>query len=309
MTDTGGDSRRVDAAWARFARVAFAETLGVAIEEVAPDRALLRLPFRPDNLNARGVLQGGASASLVTLAGTLAAWTGIDFNAEINLNCVDVSLQYLSASKEEDVTAEARTLRRGGALIFLDVTVRSAGGTPLVHGALTYQASDYAAGRAPRLRAEHVLLGAPTPLIAPPERRLFHGYVEKLGITPEHQSPGRARLSMPCTPLHVDERGHVHAGALASIVDIAAVSATWSLVERRPGIRGSTIGMQVSFPAAATSAVVADAHVQQRSEELLFSTVHVTTADTGQLVAMGQVSYRLLEPWPEESNTTTRSAG
>jgi uncharacterized protein (TIGR00369 family) len=297
----------VETARARFARVAFARTLGVTIADLEPDHAVLRLPFRPDNMNARGVLQGGASASLVALAGTLAAWTGIDFNAELDLSCVDVSIQYLSASKEEDVTAEARTLRRGGSLIFLDVTVRSATGTPLVHGALTYQASDYAAGRAPRLRAEPVLLGAPTPLVAPPERRLFHGYVEKLGITPQHQSPGRARLSMPCTLLHVDERGHVHAGALASIVDIAAVSATWSLVERRPGVRGSTIGMQVSFPSAATTAVVADAHVQQRSEELLFSTVHVTSAGSGQLVAMGQVSYRLLEPWPEESSTTTRS--
>ena len=29
------------------------------------------------------------------------------------------------------------------------------------------------------------------------------------------------------------------------------------------------------------------------------STVHVTSAVSGQLVAMGQVTYRLLEPWPE----------
>ena len=307
MTDMERGSAGVEAARARFARVAFAKTLGAAIAELEPDRAVLSLPFRGDNMNARSVLQGGASASMVMLAGTLAAWTGIDFDAELQLSCVDVSIQYLSASREEDVRAEARTLRRGGALIFLEVIVRSATGKPLVHGALTYQASDSAAGHAPRLRAAPVLLGAPTPLIAPPERRLFHGYVEKLGITPRHQSPGRARLSMPCTPLHVDERGHVHAGALASIVDIAAVSATWSLVERRPGIRGSTIGMQVSFPAAATTAVIADAHVQQRSEELLFSTVHVTLADSGQLVAMGQVSYRLLEPWPDEPSTTTRS--
>jgi hypothetical protein len=35
--------------------------------------------------------------------------------------------------------------------------------------------------------------------------------------------------------------------------------------------------------------------VQQRSEELFFSTVQITTATTGQLVAMGNVSYRLLE--------------
>jgi len=103
--------------------------------------------------------------------------------------------------------------------------------------------------------------------------------------------------------MHVDERGLLHAGALASIVDIAAVAASWSLVPRREGARGSTIGMQVSYPSGAAAAVVADAHVQQRSEELLFSTVHVTTAVSGQLVAMGQVSYRLLEPWPEGSDS------
>ncbi len=74
------------------------------------------------------------------------------------------------------------------------------------------------------------------------------------------------------------------------------MTASWSVVPHREGARGSTICMQVSYPSDATSAVVADAHVQQRSEELLFSTVHVTTADSGQLVAMGQVSYRLLEP-------------
>ena len=96
--------------------------------------------------------------------------------------------------------------------------------------------------------------------------------------------------------MHVDERGHMHAGALASIVDIAAVNATWSLVPRREGARGSTVGMQVSYPSHAAAAVVADAYVQQRSEELLFTTVNVTTADEGQLVAMGQVSYRLVEP-------------
>jgi uncharacterized protein (TIGR00369 family) len=293
----------VEAARDRFGRVAFAHTLGVAIEAVEPDRAVLRLPFRSDNMNARGVLQGGASASLVTLAGTLAAWTGIDFDAELQLSCVDVSIQYLSAAGEEDVTAEARTLRRGRELIFLDVAIRSATGKPLARGSLTYRASDYA-GHAPRLRAQHVPLPAPTPLIAPSEHRLFRGYVGKLGIAPLHQSPGRTRLSMPCTPLHMDERGQLHAGALASIVDIAAVSATWSLVERRPGVRGSTIGMQVGFPSAAMTDVVADAHVQQRSEDVFFSIVHVTAADSGQLVAMGQVSYRLLEPWPEESNSS-----
>jgi acyl-coenzyme A thioesterase PaaI-like protein len=107
---------------------------------------------------------------------------------------------------------------------------------------------------------------------------------------------------MPGAAMLRDETGRLHAGALASLVDIAAVAASWSLVPRRAGARGSTIGMQVSYPGAATEPVVADAHVQQRSEELLFSAVHVTAA-SGQLVAMGQVSYRLLEPWPDASTS------
>jgi len=292
-------SPRLEHARARFARVPFGEWLGVTIDDVAEDHAVLALPYRPEHLNARGVLQGGASASLLAMAGTLAAWTGVDLDADLKLACVDLSVQYLAAAAEEDVVAEARVLRRGRSLVVLDVALRSRGGHPICRGLLSYQTADYAE-RAPRLHARHAPLPAPTTLTPPSAGRLLRGYVRKLGITALHESPGRVRLHMPCTSMHVDERGRLHAGALASIADIAAVSASWSLVPRRDGARGSTIGMQLSYPGAASEAVVADAHVQQRSEELLFSTVHVTTEATGQLVALAQVSYRLVEPWPEE---------
>jgi uncharacterized protein (TIGR00369 family) len=287
----------LEQARARFARVAFAERLGITIAELAHDRAVLVLPYASDHMNAGGVLNGGASASLVTIAGTLAAWAGVDVDAKTDLRCVDLSVQYLEAGRDDDVIAEARVLRRGRDLVFLDVVLRSRADVPICRGLLTYQTADHA-GHAPRLRADHILLPAPSALTAPPEHRLFRGYVNKLDMTPVHESPGRVRLHMPCTAKHVDESGRLHAGALASIVDIAAVAASWSLVPKRPGARGSTIAMQVSFPSPTTEDVVADAHVQQRSESLLFSTVHVTAATSGQLVAMGQVSYRLMEPWP-----------
>jgi uncharacterized protein (TIGR00369 family) len=295
MTATPDSIRRVEQARARFAGIAFAQSLGVTVADLAHDRAVLVLPYRAEHMNAVGVLNGGASASLLTMAGTLAAWTGLDLDAGLHLGCVDLSMQYLASATEEDVVAEAQVLRRGRDLAFLDVALHSPTGTPICRGLVTYRASD-SGGRAPRLLARHVPLPAPSPLIPPADRRVFRGYVEKLGITPLHEGPGRVRLHMPCTPGHVDEQGQMHAGALASIVDIAAVAASWSLVPRRPGARGSTIGMQLSYPGAAAEAVVADAHVQQRAEELLFNTVHVTAAGSGQLVAMGQVSYRLLEP-------------
>ena len=288
---------RIEQARARFARIAFAEWLGVTIEELAADRAVLCLPGRPDHLNAGGVLNGGASASLLTMAGTLAAWAGVDLDANVSLGCVDMSMHYLARAGQDDVLALARVLRRGRSVVFLDVSLTSRAGEAIGHGLLSYQTSDHGE-HAPREQARHLPLPPPSTLTPPSSDRLLRGYVRKLGITPLHESAGRVRLRMPCTAAHADERGHLHAGAIASLVDIAAVAASWSLVPRREGARGSTIGIQVSYPARASSAVVADAHVHQRSEDLLFSTVHVTAEAAGQLVGLGQVSYRLVEPRP-----------
>jgi uncharacterized protein (TIGR00369 family) len=292
------EARLVEQASARFARDPFARSLGVEISQLERDRATLVLPYRAELLNAGGVLNGGASATLLLMAGTLAAWTGVDLDADRHVGCVDVALQYLTAATEDDVVARAQVLRRGRDLAFLDVELHTRAGAPICRGLVTYRASDYG-GRAPRLRARHVPLPAPAPLVPPVHDGLFRGYVAKLGIAPLHQEPGRVRLAMPSAPERLDEGGRVHVGALASIVDIAAVAASWSLVPRRQGARGSTIAMQVSFPGAVADGVVADAHVHQRAEELLFSTVHVTASGSGQLLALGQVSYRLLEPWPD----------
>src|SRR5262245_16554350 len=113
--------RRLEHARARFAKVTFAEQLGVTIAELADDHAVLLMPYRLEHMNAGGVLNGGASASLVTLAGALAAWAGVDLDAKTDLRCVDLSVQYLDAGREDDVVAEARVLRRGRDLVFLDV--------------------------------------------------------------------------------------------------------------------------------------------------------------------------------------------
>src|SRR5436309_1525432 len=126
----------VEQARARFGRVAFAKRLGISIAELAHDRAVLLLPHQPDNMNAGGVLNGGASASLVTMTGTLAAWTGVDVDAKGAVRCVDLSVQYLNAARDEDIVAEARVLRRGRDVVFLDVAVRTRAGIPICPGPL-----------------------------------------------------------------------------------------------------------------------------------------------------------------------------
>jgi uncharacterized protein (TIGR00369 family) len=284
---------QVEQAKQRFAQVVFASYLGVDIVEVAHERAVLSVPYQVAHSNPGGTVNGGVTASILNLAGTLAAWTGIPLVAEPFLGTVDFSIQYLSAAVEEDVMASASVRRRGRDLFFLDGQVYTKDAKPICQGLMIYRAPDYA-GLPRRSHARPELLAEPDISPDTPPASRYGDYINKLHIATVHESPGRVRLSMPCTANVVDERRQLHEGAVASLLDVAGTSAAWTLAQRQ-GSRGATIGMQLSYLNPTQDNVLADAMVQQRSEELFFSTVQITTATTRQLVAMGNVSYRILE--------------
>lgn len=285
---------QIDHARARFARIAYAADLGVQIAELAPGRAVLSLPFQAAHTNPGGTINGGVTASLLNLAGALAAWTGIDLQAEPFLGSVDFSIQYQSAAVNEDVLASATVVRRGRDLFFLEGAVKNREGKPICQGLQIYRAPDYSA-HTPRLYARAALLQdlVPVPQVDPVLR--LGPFIQKLQVARVHESPGRMGLTMPCTPAHRDERGQMHEGALAALLDITGTAASWTLAPQ-PGARGATIGMQLSYLQGTTEPVMADAYVQQRSEELFFSAVQIVSMETRQLVAMGHVSYRIIEP-------------
>ena len=85
----------------------------------------------------------------------------------------------------------------------------------------------------------------------------------------------------------------VHGGALSSIVDTAAMAASWSAHDASGELRGTTVGLSVDFVAAARGQeVTADARVIRRGKSLCFCEVDVTDAQ-GSLVAKGLVTYKL----------------
>ena len=284
---------RVEEAMTRFERMAFAQFLGVRVAQVSHERAVLRLPFQEDNANQGGVLHGGAIASLIHMAGTLAAWTGLDLPAESLVNTVDLSIQYLAAALREEITAEALVLRRGRDLFFLDITVRGAAQQLISKGLMVYRAPQYTAPMRlysrPAPPATAPVKGSP-PVLGLNNQDFSH----KLQITIMSHSPGSVCLAMPCLPAHGDEQGNMHPGVVAALLDTAGTHASWSMVQRQ-GTRGATVGIQLSYPDAGQADVVAEAHVERRSEEMFFSLVQVRAVSTGHLVAMGNVSYRLLE--------------
>ena len=279
---------------ARFDRIPYVTFLGIELTQLSHQHAVVRLPYNSVHTNQNGVINGGATATLMQVAGTLAAWSGIDLQANVYLSTVDLSVQYLSAAIDQDVIGTGRVLRRGRDLFFLQTEVHTLKEQPICQGLMIYRAPS-ATGQARRMVAQLHLLPS-LPLCVTPDAKLgLGGFIDKLQVTSLAESRGRARLRMPSSTDHTDDQGHLHDGALTALLDIAGTAATWSLVKRQ-GSRGATIGIQLSFLNPTSDPVVADAHVQQRSEELFFSTVQITSEVDQQLVAIGQVSYRIIEP-------------
>ena len=64
----------IEQAKQRFEHIPFAAFLGVKVVDIAHERAVLHLPYEAVHSNPGGTLNGGVTASLLNLAGTLAAW-------------------------------------------------------------------------------------------------------------------------------------------------------------------------------------------------------------------------------------------
>ena len=115
----------------------FFELLGLQPEEVTPEFCRMRLPFKADLQQARGLVHGGAIASLIDSAAVLAikaASTDIIGGATVSM-----TVNYLAPAQQIDLIAEARILRRGRSIVFLDVDVLAPDGERVAKGQLTYK--------------------------------------------------------------------------------------------------------------------------------------------------------------------------
>lgn len=84
----------------------------------------------------------------------------------------------------------------------------------------------------------------------------------------------------------------VHGGAIATLIDTAAVAAVWSDVDPT-ATRGATASMTVNYLAAAQGVdLIAEAHVIRRGRSVVFVDVDVCSPQ-GERIAKGLVTYKL----------------
>jgi uncharacterized protein (TIGR00369 family) len=118
-------------------------------------------------------------------------------------------------------------------------------------------------------------------------------YVVHLGMQLTSIQPGEARLFLPFSDALVTVGTIVHGGAIASLIDTAAMVAAWSEGELPAKARGTTVNITIAYLAAAEKEDLhAIARVMRRGRSLVYVDVEVKSA-SGNDVAKGLVTYKL----------------
>jgi uncharacterized protein (TIGR00369 family) len=117
----------------------FVGHLGMRLESIESDRARLALPYREELATIGDVVHGGALTALVDTAAMAASWSAHDTTGPLRGTTVGLSVDFVAAARGQEVTANARVIRRGKSLCFCDVDVTDADGGLVAKGIVTYK--------------------------------------------------------------------------------------------------------------------------------------------------------------------------
>ena len=269
----------------------YSSFLGAELVEIDSENARLRLPWNPGNSNPGEVLHGGCAASLGILGGQAVARAALGPEAG-GFHTAQLQVAYLAAAQNEEVTAEARLLRRGKTLCFVRIDVATLGGKPIASILTTVR------GRCGETPARTPAHGGDHRESDPSE---IGGFIEqqpfianrKLRI--EHMTGGTSRLSMPFSDEHNgDAEGGVHEGAVAALLDTCGAMAAWAESGIGP-YRASTVSLQSeSLAPAPAEDLVAYGRCTHRDGDMFWADVDITVASTSNLIGRGTVLYRIV---------------
>lgn len=278
----------------------YAAALGVRVEHLDAAGARLRLPYADANSNPGQALHGGAIASTIDLAGTLAARAALGDPPGLVAGTLDLSVDYLAAAIGVDIVASAEVLRRGKEIVYSAVDVRTDDGKRIAFGLSTVRAIDPAADP----RAAERQRWTPS-VAAPADGQKLRGanafvmapFMARLGIAVERAHDAAATLVLPCAADRTDADGALHEGGLAALIDSAGALASWSITGLDMRFKASTVGLHASFHGRVPGAdAIAEATTLRRDNEIFLNHVRVAARDTGQVIATGAVTYRIVIP-------------
>ncbi|HIF09341.1 MAG TPA: PaaI family thioesterase [Sneathiellales bacterium] len=138
MSETMSD--RLEMMQERMLGNGFGAVLGPKLEQLDEGFCRMSLAWREDLSRGDARVHGGVIAALIDKAGTTAAWAYTDIPEGTLGATVAMNVNFLDAAVT-DMVAEARTVRRGGSIVVVDVEVLNDTGGMVAKGMVTYKIS------------------------------------------------------------------------------------------------------------------------------------------------------------------------
>jgi uncharacterized protein (TIGR00369 family) len=117
----------------------FVRHLGIRLERLDADRALLAMPFADSLVTIGDIVHGGAVSSLIDTAAMAAAWSTPEVPENLRGTTVGLSVQFLAAARGRELLAQATVSRRGKSLCYCEVGVTDSDGQLVAKGLVTYK--------------------------------------------------------------------------------------------------------------------------------------------------------------------------
>jgi uncharacterized protein (TIGR00369 family) len=113
--------------------------LGISIESIGDDHAVLTMPFKDELATFGDLVHGGAVSTLIDTAAMAAAWASDEVPENPIGSTVSLTVNFVSGARGVDLRAEARVFRRGRQLSSIEVHTTDPDGRPVAHGIATYR--------------------------------------------------------------------------------------------------------------------------------------------------------------------------
>jgi len=268
----------------------YTATLGIALDALDAESVRLRLPFDEKLTNGDQVMHGGCAASLAATGAHALARATLGSEAG-PFHTLSLQVNYLSAAKSQGVVANARLLRRGKELCFIEVDIEGDDGRAIAHATTAVRG---------RFGAEPAALaispgdhGESDPGVMGPHIGRIP-FIAGRNISVRHMVGGTSRLVMPWADTNADEDGGVHEGAILSLLDTAGAMASWAVTGAGP-YKAGTPSMQAQvFAPPPREDLVAYGRNVQADNEIFFSDAEAVSAVDGRVYARATVFYRIV---------------
>ncbi len=291
----------------------FWQQVGWQIQAATDDSARVCLPYNEANTTAATALHGGVIAATLDIAGSLAAWSGINAqNMTGRTLACDVS--YIAGALGEDIFGEARVLRRGKEIVYCEVKALNLQRKLLATGNHVFHIGpseappsppETPADSDPQVGNTMTGLGSfPSPNaefikanIAMLQKMDGHmPYMAQIGWSFKRGDFGFAEFTLPAKGTSLGEDGGLAGGALLSAVDHAGSLAAWMTTELgNRSLFGSTVNTKLqTFTPRVCRDVIVQAKAAGGHGNLINSVVNILT-EYGEPVASGSTIYRIIK--------------